>query len=121
MVLPSLNGAAVAGLPIERFAVGGAIHQAIRQLGSVFGVALAVVLSTAYSRQLEYVVTNGQVASPPSLRAPNPQPPAPLTLAAARTEWSEFGSGSGSGTDEATRGVPFLDVDYAVGEIVFHR
>ena len=45
-MLPSLNGAAVSGLPIERFAVGSAIHQAIRQLGSVLGVALAVVLST---------------------------------------------------------------------------
>jgi hypothetical protein len=46
LVLPSLNGAAVAGLPIERFAVGAAIHQAVRQLGSVLGVALAIVLST---------------------------------------------------------------------------
>jgi EmrB/QacA subfamily drug resistance transporter len=46
LVLPSLNGAAVAGLPTERFAVGSAIHQAIRQLGSVLGVALAIVLST---------------------------------------------------------------------------
>jgi MFS family permease len=47
LVLPSLSGAAVAGLPIERFAVGSAIHQAVRQLGSVLGVALAIVLSTA--------------------------------------------------------------------------
>lgn len=46
LVLPTLNGAAVATLPKERFAIGSAIHQAVRQLGAVLGVALAIVLST---------------------------------------------------------------------------
>lgn len=44
MVLPSLSGAAVSHLPSEHYAVGGAINQAIRQIGSVMGVALTVLL-----------------------------------------------------------------------------
>lgn len=44
MVLPSLSGAAVSHLPSEHYAVGGAINQAIRQIGSVIGVALTVLL-----------------------------------------------------------------------------
>lgn len=42
MVLPSLSGAAVAGLGPAQFAVGGAVNQAIRQFGGVLGVALTV-------------------------------------------------------------------------------
>lgn len=42
MVLPSLSGAAVAGLAPARFAVGGAVNQAVRQFGAVLGVALTV-------------------------------------------------------------------------------
>jgi len=44
MVLPSLSGAAVSHLPANHYAVGSAINQAIRQIGSVMGVALTVVL-----------------------------------------------------------------------------
>lgn len=44
MVLPSLSGAAVSHLPSDHYAVGGAINQAIRQIGSVMGVALSVLL-----------------------------------------------------------------------------
>lgn len=44
LVLPSLAGAAVFGLPPQRFGVGSAVNQAIRQMGAVFGVALVVVL-----------------------------------------------------------------------------
>jgi EmrB/QacA subfamily drug resistance transporter len=44
MLLPSLAGAAVFGLPPQRFAVGSAVNQSIRQMGAVFGVALVVVL-----------------------------------------------------------------------------
>jgi hypothetical protein len=44
MVLPSLSGAAVSHLPRDHYAVGSAINQAIRQIGSVMGVALTVVL-----------------------------------------------------------------------------
>lgn len=51
MVLPSLSGAAVSHLPADRYAVGGAINQAIRQIGSVMGVALTVLLLGSASLQ----------------------------------------------------------------------
>jgi hypothetical protein len=41
---PVLSAAAVAGLPPERFGVGGAVNQTARQLGAVLGVALLVAL-----------------------------------------------------------------------------
>lgn len=44
MVLPLLSGAAVSHLPADHYAVGAAINQAIRQIGSVMGVALTVLL-----------------------------------------------------------------------------
>jgi EmrB/QacA subfamily drug resistance transporter len=44
MVLPSLSGAAAAGLPKEHYAVGTAVNQAVRQVGSVFGVAATILL-----------------------------------------------------------------------------
>jgi MFS family permease len=44
LVLPSLAAAAVIGLPAARLAVGNAFNTAVRQLGSVFGVAIAVSL-----------------------------------------------------------------------------
>ncbi|HEX5393226.1 MAG TPA: DHA2 family efflux MFS transporter permease subunit [Rhodocyclaceae bacterium] len=44
MVLPSLSGAAVSHLPSEHYAVGSAVNQAVRQIGSVIGVALTVLL-----------------------------------------------------------------------------
>ena len=44
LVLPSLSGASVADLPRHSFAVGGAINQAMRQFGSVLGVALAIAI-----------------------------------------------------------------------------
>jgi MFS family permease len=44
MVLPSLAGAAAAGLPAGSYAVGSAVNQAVRQIGSVLGVALTVLL-----------------------------------------------------------------------------
>jgi EmrB/QacA subfamily drug resistance transporter len=43
MVLPSLSGAAVAGLPSAHYAVGSAVNQAVRQVGSVLGVAITVL------------------------------------------------------------------------------
>jgi MFS family permease len=51
MVLPSLSGAAVSHLPANQYAVGGAINQAIRQIGSVMGVALTVLLLSSSSLQ----------------------------------------------------------------------
>ncbi len=44
MVLPSLAGAAVNRLPPEQYGVGSAVNQATRQIGSVLGVALTVLL-----------------------------------------------------------------------------
>lgn len=41
---PVLSAAAVAGLPPDRFAAGGAINQTARQLGAVLGVALLVAI-----------------------------------------------------------------------------
>ncbi len=44
LLLVGLSGAAVSGLSPARFGVGGAVNNAVRQLGGVFGTALAVVL-----------------------------------------------------------------------------
>jgi EmrB/QacA subfamily drug resistance transporter len=44
MVFPVLSAAAVAGLPMERFGVGGAVNQTARQVGAVLGVALLVAI-----------------------------------------------------------------------------
>ena len=44
LTFPVLSAAAVAGLPPERFAAGGALNQTARQLGAVLGVALLVAL-----------------------------------------------------------------------------
>ncbi|MDB4972551.1 MAG: transporter [Myxococcaceae bacterium] len=44
LVLPSLAGAAVNRLPTEHYAVGSAVNQATRQIGSVLGVAITVAL-----------------------------------------------------------------------------
>jgi EmrB/QacA subfamily drug resistance transporter len=43
MVLPSLSAAAVNRLPLAHYAVGSAVNQATRQIGSVLGVALTVL------------------------------------------------------------------------------
>ncbi len=43
MVLPSLSAAAVNRLPADQYAVGSAVNQATRQIGSVLGVALTVL------------------------------------------------------------------------------
>ncbi|HGM5191090.1 TPA: MFS transporter [Pseudomonas aeruginosa] len=51
MVMPSLSGAAVSRLPSDHYAVGGAVNQAIRQIGSVMGVALTVLLLGSASLQ----------------------------------------------------------------------
>lgn len=47
LLLPVLSAAAVASLPPERFGVGSAVNQAMRQLGSVLGVALVIALLAA--------------------------------------------------------------------------
>ncbi|MGJ7512311.1 MFS transporter [Variovorax sp. GT1P44] len=45
MVLPSLSAAAVNRLPTKQYAVGSAVNQAIRQIGSVLGVAIIVLMA----------------------------------------------------------------------------
>ena len=44
MVMPSLSGAAVSRLPPAHYAVGSAVNQTTRQIGSVIGVAVTVLL-----------------------------------------------------------------------------
>ena len=44
LVLPALSAAAVSRLPAAHYAVGSAVNQATRQIGSVLGVALTVAL-----------------------------------------------------------------------------
>jgi EmrB/QacA subfamily drug resistance transporter len=44
MVLPSLSAAAVNQLPAAHYAVGSAVNQATRQIGSVLGVAITIAL-----------------------------------------------------------------------------
>jgi len=44
LTLPTLSSAAVHGLAPNRFAVGSAVNQTIRQLGAVLGVALVIAL-----------------------------------------------------------------------------
>lgn len=44
LTFPVLSAAAVAGLPPERFGVGGAVNQTARQMGAVLGVALLVAV-----------------------------------------------------------------------------
>ena len=44
MVFPVVSAAAVADLPVDRFAAGGAINQTARQVGAVLGIALLVAI-----------------------------------------------------------------------------
>jgi MFS family permease len=44
LTFPVLSAAAVAGLPSDKFAVGGAINQTSRQIGAVLGIALLVTI-----------------------------------------------------------------------------
>jgi MFS family permease len=44
LVMPSLTGAAVHGLPEDRFALGAALNQAFRQIAAALGVALTLAL-----------------------------------------------------------------------------
>ena len=44
LVIPSLSAASVFGLPTKDYAVGSAINHAVRQVGTVIGVSLTVLL-----------------------------------------------------------------------------
>ena len=52
LVLPSLSATAVNRLPAAHYAVGSAVNQATRQIGSVLGVAITVALLGHASLQL---------------------------------------------------------------------
>ncbi|PYE50443.1 MFS transporter [Deinococcus yavapaiensis] len=52
MVLPSLSAAAVSRLNPARFGVGSAVNQAVRQIGTVLGVAVTVALLGGAAAQL---------------------------------------------------------------------
>ena len=53
LLLVGLSGAAVAGLTPARFGIGGAVNNAVRQLGGVFGTAVAVVLVGQVNADIE--------------------------------------------------------------------
>jgi hypothetical protein len=54
VVLPSLAAAASHVLPQDRLAVGSAVNQAVRQIGSMFGVGATIALvGSASGRGLE--------------------------------------------------------------------
>jgi EmrB/QacA subfamily drug resistance transporter len=53
LVMPSLSGAAVHDLPQKDYAIGSAINQAIRQIGTVLGVAITVTILVKSSVNLD--------------------------------------------------------------------
>ena len=53
LVLPALSGAAAARLAPSRFGVGNAVNNAIRQIGSVIGAALAIAMVGRVGAALE--------------------------------------------------------------------
>lgn len=53
LVMPSLSGAAVHDLPQKDYAIGSAINQAVRQVGTVFGVAITVAILVKASVMLD--------------------------------------------------------------------
>lgn len=92
-VMPSLSSAAVRSLPPGRYAVGSAVNQTIRQLGSVLGVSLVVALLGtptpqsllgSFDRVFALMVGGGVVAGLISLTIRTPR--APVLEAVAVTE-----------------------------------
>lgn len=51
LCLPQLSSAAVQGLPADQFGSGSAVGQAVRNLGSTFGVALVVAFTTGLTAE----------------------------------------------------------------------
>ncbi len=52
LVMPSLSAAAVFGLPSKDYAVGSAINHAMRQIGTVIGVAITILLLSVTDMQV---------------------------------------------------------------------
>ena len=84
--MPVLSAAAVAGLPQDRFAAGGAVNQTARQIGAVLGVAVLIAIvgdgSTATLGDFRVswlvsaaaVIVSGAISSflPGRVKAPSP-------------------------------------------------
>ena len=51
LTLPQLSSASVQGLPADRYALGSAVNQTMRQLGATFGVALVVSIVAGATAQ----------------------------------------------------------------------
>ena len=98
LTFPVLSAAAVAGLPPERFGIGGAVNQTARQMGAVLGIALLVSIlgnptspdaaldafRNAWLLCAAATATSALIASRiRPLGAPTPTPlPAPVVVAA---------------------------------------
>lgn len=52
LVMPSISASAVFGLPAKDYAVGSAINHAVRQIGTVIGVAITVLLLAQVKLQI---------------------------------------------------------------------
>ena len=95
LTMPQLSSATVQQLPPDRFALGSAVNQTMRQLGATFGVALVVSFiagATAddaldhFRRAWWMIVACGALTSVVALALPHPAraaAPAPAPAAAA--------------------------------------
>lgn len=81
LTLPQLSSASVQGLPADRYALGSAVNQTMRQLGATFGVALVVSFiagATAadalshYRRAWWMIIACGTLTSLLALALPRP-------------------------------------------------
>lgn len=81
LALPQLSSATVQGLPADRYALGSAVNQTMRQLGATFGVALVVSFiagATAanalshFQRAWWMVIACGTLTSVVALALPRP-------------------------------------------------
>ena len=93
LTLPQLSSASVQGLPTDRFALGSAVNQTMRQLGATFGVALVISLvagATALDALDRFrhawwlVIACGTLTSLVALALPRPAVAATLRPAAVR-------------------------------------
>lgn len=92
LALPQLSSATVQGLPANRYALGSAVNQTVRQLGATFGVALVVSFiagATAadalsrFERAWWLLIVCGLVTSAVALALPRPARATALEPAAA--------------------------------------
>jgi MFS family permease len=81
LTLPQLSSASVQGLPADRYALGSAVNQTMRQLGATFGVALVVSFTAGaaagdalapFQRAWWMVIACGSLTSLVAAALPNP-------------------------------------------------